>query len=172
MTDTTLTVVRWTATENPALSAEQVYEVLTKHQLLPESPVMAAATCNAMSAECRHFKIADESGEVVANVFVSGIADGEEATLDIIPVAKHFRSGFDDPLKEAMRPILNILFNEHRVRRVNACAPFSRSRTKRALCALGFVHEGRKRGGVHLFGCQPEDLRELGLLREEYRGNK
>lgn len=162
------TVANWITHENPALTADAVYDVLSRHNLLPESPVQAAAVCNAMSRSAKHYEIMGEGGKIVANVFVSDIIDGEDANLDLVPVAEYFRFGFDEAFKEAMDPIISALFDRHNLRRISSAVPYSRSRTKRALCSLGFTHEGRKAEGVRLAGEKPEDLRLLGLLRGKY----
>ena len=88
--------------------------------------------------------------------------------MDFIPVAKHFRSGFHEHFKEAMAPIIDDLFNGFGVRRVTSAIPESRSRTKKALCVLGFSVEGRLREAVRLHGKPPEDLRMLGMVRSDY----
>lgn len=160
----------WITKENENLTAEAVYGILSRHNLLPESAVQAAAVCNAMSRSAKHFEIIGIGGEVVANVFVSDIIDGEDANLDLVPVAEHFRFGFEPMFAEAMAPIIDGMFSRHNLRRISAAVPYSRSRTKRALCSIGFKHEGRKEQGVRLAGEKPEDLRMLGLLREEHHG--
>jgi hypothetical protein len=157
----------WTLTENEGLTPQVVYEVLKHHRLLPASVELAASACNNIAVGGSHFAMTD-GGEEIASVFISGIVHGEQAQLDIVPVAKHFRTGFDDPLRAAMIPLLNILFKEFNLRRITSAIPESRSRTKRALCSLGFKPEGRIRDGVVLHDKPPEDIRILGLLRGDF----
>jgi len=157
----------WTLVENQDLTPQVVYEVLKHHRLLPASVELAASTCNAIAVGGSHFTMVDD-GEDIASVFVSCITHGEEAKLDIVPVGRYFRTGFDDPLRTAMKPLLKILFEEFNLRRITSAIPESRSRTKRALCSLGFKPEGRIRDGVVLYDKPPEDLRILGLLRDDF----
>jgi hypothetical protein len=157
----------WTLVENQDLTPQVVYEVLKHHRLLPASMELAASACNNIAVGGSHFMMVDE-GEDIASVFISGIVHGEQAQLDIVPVAKHFRTGFDDPLRDAMVPLLTILFTEFDLRRITSVIPASRSRTKRALCSLGFKPEGRIRDGVVLHNKPPEDMRILGLLRTDF----
>lgn len=157
----------WVLTENQDLTPQVVYEVFKHHRLLPASMELAASTCNSIAVGGSHF-VMTNGGEDIASVFISGIVHGEEAKLDIVPVAKHFRTGFDDPLRDAMVPLLTILFEEFDLRRITSVIPESRSRTKRALCSLGFKPEGRIREGVVLYNKPPEDMRILGLLRADF----
>jgi hypothetical protein len=162
----------WTAELSEDMSPNVVYEVLKKHRLLPESVVASASVCNAVGTSGVRFTVKDETGEHVADVFVSDVEEGETAAIDLIPVAKHFRTGYHEDFKAAMSPILHDLFEGFGVRRVSSALPESRSRTKRALCVLGFKVEGRIRDAVKLHGKPPEDLRVLGLLRSEYDKEK
>lgn len=157
----------WTLIENQDLTPQVVYEVFKHHRLLPASVELAASACNRIAVGGSHFIMVGD-GEDIASVFISGIVHGEQAQLDIVPVAKHFRTGFDDPLRDAMIPLLTILFEEFDLRRITSVIPESRSRTKRALCSLGFKPEGRIREGVALYNKPPEDMRILGLLRVDF----
>jgi len=158
----------WTVETSNEMNPNVVYAVLKKHKLLPESVAASASVCNVVGTSGARFLIKDESGDVVCNVFVSSVEPDETASLDIIPVAKYFRADYADDFRSAMAPVLDDLFNELKVRRVASLIPESRSRTKRALCALGFVVEGRARKAVRLHGREPEDLRILGLLKSDY----
>lgn len=160
-------MTQWIAHENQNVTSKDVYDILSRHKLLPMNPAHAAALCNSIADSGFHYEVR-EAQNIVANVFVTSVIDGESAVFDLIPVPRNFRVGFDEPISEACEPILTALFNERHVRRITAYAPYSRSRTKRALCALGFVHEGRIQQGIHLHGEEPEDLRILGLIREDY----
>ena len=157
----------WTLVENQDLTPQVVYEVFKHHRLLPASVELAASTCNRIAVGGTHFLMTGD-GQDIASVFISGVVHGEQAELDIVPVAKHFRTGFDDPLRDAMIPLLKILFEEFDLRRITSVIPESRSRTKRALCSLGFKPEGRIRDGVVLHDKPPEDMRILGLLRSDF----
>lgn len=159
----------WQLIESKSVSAQQVYEILKKHRLLPASIELSAGICNSLASSGTHYLVyCDEENTEIADVFVSGVIQGDSAQLDLIPVAKFFRTGFDEPLREAMNPLLNMLFNTAGARRLTSSVPASRSRTKRALCSLGFVPEGRLRSGVALYDKKPEDLRVLGMVREDF----
>jgi len=157
----------WDLVEQTGTSAEGIYEILKHHRLLPASLELAASVCTSMATGGSHFIIYDGADEV-ANVFISGVVEGESAQLDLVPVTRYFRTGFDDQFMEAMQPLLELLFSTFMVRRITAAFPATRSRTKRALCSLGFKPEGRIREGVALYNRAPEDIRILGLLRQDY----
>ena len=150
-------------------SAQSVYEILKRHRLLPESTMMAASICNTLATGERFVLKNEEDDEVIGNLFVTPVVDTGVVQLDFVPVVKHFRTGFDEPLREALVPLLTSLF-EAGVRRVESSIPESRSRTKRALCTLGFKPEGRARDGIVLHGKAPEDVRMLGLLQPYLEG--
>jgi len=120
-----------------------------------------------MAYQGRHFVVTEGDGQEVANIFVSDVQEGETASLDFIPVPKYFRSGFDEDLRGAVMPVLTGIFRGSGVRRLNSLVPSSRSKTKRALCSLGFVVEGRMRDAVRFHGKEPEDIRVLGMLSDD-----
>jgi len=144
-----------------------VFDILKKHKLLPDSMPHCAAACNALGSGGERFSL-ESDGELMAEVFVSGVVPHESASMDIIPVTKHFRFGYHEAFIEAMSPIFDDLFNEFDVRRVSAAIPASRSRTKKALCVLGFKIEGRIREAIKLHNENPQDMRMLGLLKSDY----
>lgn len=147
-------------------SAEDIYALLKRHRLIPESPYAAAGACRALEGGA-HYRITSD-GDHVGDLFVSGVIDGDTANIDLVPVPKYFRAGFDADFADATAPIFKALFSRHSIRRVTSIVPASRSRTKRALCSLGFKPEGRMREGVVLYKGEVEDLRILGLLEEYY----
>lgn len=161
----------WKLVESESISPEAVYEILKHHRLLPASVELAASVCNSMAVGGHHFIIADGTEEV-ANIFLSGLTPGESVQLDLVPVARHFRTGFDSPFLGAMEPLLERLFGALQVRRITSAFPASRKRTKRALCSIGFKPEGRIREGVALYNRDPEDIRVLGLLKKDYLSPK
>jgi len=145
-----------------------VLDVLKKHRLLPENLPYAAAMCNEMGAGHR-FQLTVE-GALRCEVFVSSVVPGEQASLVLVPVAEHFRHGYHEDFVEAFAPLFHDLFQEMDVRRINAAIPATRSRTKRALCVLGFSVEGRMKDAVKLHNEEPQDLRVLGLTKDAYFG--
>jgi len=152
----------WVLQVSDDTKPEHVYELLKHHRLLPQSEVMAASICNGLGSGTRYMLM--DGDTTVANLFVTGVAPMEIAQLDLIPVVQFFRTGFDAPLRKSVMPILKALFEEEKVRRIESSIPASRSRTKRALCSLGFKPEGRLREGIVLYGKEPEDIRMLGMM--------
>ena len=157
----------WALVENKEVNPQSVYEILKHHRLLPASVELAANACNNIAIGGSHFVLLD-GAENVASIFVSCIVSGETAQIDLVPVTRYFRTGFDEPLRDAVTPLLDVMFKEFSLRRITSMFPASRSRTKRALSTLGFVPEGRIRDGVVLYNRPPEDIRVLGLLRTEF----
>ena len=157
--------MNWVIEENEN-SPQIVYDILKNHKLLPESLPMAASVCNSVGSSGSRFSITEDD-ELRCEVFVSGIVPGESASLDLVPVASHFRHGYHEALSEVMTPLIEHLFSDLDVRRISAVIPASRSRTKRALCSLGFAVEGRLREAVKLHNEEPQDLRILGLLKSD-----
>lgn len=151
----------WTITRAET-DAGQVFDLLKHHRLLPESEQVSAAICNSLGRGERHTITDGES--LVANVYVTLDGPTGIAQLDLVPVTKYFRSEFDEPLRGVMIPLLASLFDDRGARRIEASVPETRSRTRRALCSIGFKPEGRCREAVVLFGKVPEDIRMLGLL--------
>jgi len=158
----------WTIDRSEEMDPSVVYDILKRHKLLPESVVASASMCNNVGTSGIRFTLTNEEGEHVGDVFVSDIETGETASMDFVPVAKHFRAGYHEEFQEVMAPVLSDLFEEFDVRRVTSSVPESRSRTKRALCVLGFSIEGRMRDAVKLHGKIPEDLRLLGMTKADY----
>ena len=160
-------IAQWQATEFPPPTGEDVYELLQKHRLAQQSTELTIAICKE-AASGRYFQVVSPEDGLIAHVFVTGMFRGEQANITVVPITKHFRSGFDEPFHSAMAPVLRDLFDVHGVRRLNAESPKSRSRTKRALCSLGFVSEGKAADGVQMLGEKPEDLKLLGLTARNY----
>jgi hypothetical protein len=154
------------AIEETEINPQIVYDILKNHKLLPESTPMAASACNSIGSSGARFSITEDE-ELRCEVFVSEIIPGETASLDLVPVASYFRHGYHEAFSEVMTPLIEHLFSEMGVRRISAAIPASRSRTKRALCSLGFAVEGRLREAVKLHNEEPQDLRILGLLKSD-----
>ena len=157
----------WELRENDNVSPQAVYDVLKKHRLLPESVVYAAGVCNSIGAGGKRFTISSDDVDI-CEIFVSGIEAGEAASIDLVPVAEHFRRGYEEDFRGVMKPIFDDLFLEMKVRRIGASFPASRSRTKRAFGSLGFSIEGRLTDAIKLNNEEPQDLRIVGLTRHNY----
>ncbi len=157
----------WVLRKNEEMDPQTVFKVFTKHRLLPESVGLAASLCNAIGTTGQRFTISKDD-EDIGEVFISGLQAGESASLDLVPVAEHFRHGYEADFGEAMKPLLDDLFIELKARRIGSSFPASRSRTKRALVSLGFVIEGRLRDAIKLNNEEPQDLRIVGLTRTDY----
>ena len=147
--------------------AEEVYALLKRHRLVPDSRFAAAAACKVLASGDHHRIFDGES--VVADLFVSGVLDDDTAAVDLVPVPRYFRTGFDVPFAEATAPVFDALFVERGIRRITAIVPASRSRTKRALKSIGFKPEGNMTDGLNLYKTGVEDLKILGLLEPWYR---
>ena len=154
--------------------AEDVFELLKRHRLLHESVEASAYACRALGDPelSTRYRIEDDGGDRVCDVFLTSVILHDTAMIDLVPVPKHFRRGFDDAFAAAMRGVLGPAFAKdcYDLRRITSLVPASRSRTKRALCALGFKPEGRMREAVNLHRDGIQDLRVLGLLKSEYEG--
>lgn len=160
--------MEWVLEAMGKASSEEVYALMREHRLIAESPYMAADACTALQ-NADHYEVRAESGQKVADIFVSAVYPGESAVLDIVPVSRFFRGGFDEPLASAVSPLLASLFDGEGVRRITSTFPASRPRTKRALDALGFEPEGRMESAVRLYGEEPTALRIFGLLASKWR---
>jgi RimJ/RimL family protein N-acetyltransferase len=142
---------------------EMLYDLYRRHRLVPDSMVMALAGFRTMAEDGNVYEVrADDA--VVATVIVSGVIPGERADVDIVPVSKFFRGGYETALREAMDPIWERYFDVEGCRRLTSSVPASRRRTVKALKALGFRVEGVVRDGVMIANKDPEDLIIMGLL--------
>lgn len=147
-------------------NAELLYDVSRHHKLLHAS---AAATVAGLRDTAKDAKIYTfwAGGEQTATMIISRISDGWQATVDLIPVSKHFRGKYKEPLRDAARKILLKTMEDHNLHRLNAWVPASRARAIRGLEACGFIYEGAMRAAVQLDENQPDSLVILGLLRGE-----
>ena len=144
---------------------ELIYELSRRHRLVPDNVGMALAGFTNLAQGGFVAAIQDDD-TIIGTVVVSSIMRGEQADIDLIVQGKYFRQGFQSRLSGAMAPLMQTLFDDLDLRRVNALVPESRSRTVKALESLGFQLEGVKRLGVKLLNSEPEDLFMLGLLSE------
>ena len=159
--------MEWTLVEYGPANPKDIFDLLSKHKLLPESVELSASLCNSVGSDGQRYQVVD-GDTLIADIIVSSVMPGEACSVDVVPVAKHFRSGYHDKIREAVQPLLAELFDGYNVRRVSAVVPATRSRTKKLLSSLGFVAEGRQRDALKLYGKEPEDLRMLGMTRREY----
>lgn len=152
----------------------EIYEIFERHKLVPEGLVAFLDLCKSMSRDARVVRIADGQ-DVVAEVIVSGVVDHEGATVEFIPVPRFFHNGDasgSSNLRMAMDPVLADLFMVHQVRRVTSLVTQHRNKTRTALKALGFKHEGGLEDGVQLRGRDPETLMIYGMTRKRYLSMK
>lgn len=160
--------VAWALKQIPAdlATPEMLYDVYRRHRLIPESVPLALSGFRNMAATGAVWEVVSD-GAAVATVIVSGVIPGERADIELVPVSKFFRGGYEDDLRDAMRPVWGMVFEEHAVRRVTSCVPSSRRRTCKALAALGFRLEGRLRNAAKIVDREPEDLMLFGMIPED-----
>lgn len=156
--------------ERDKVSPMMVYELARRHKLVPDEPESVVTGFKALAWTSKFYQIQDDDEHIVATVIVNNIWRGDQADLDLIPEdPSQFFMGYESDLREVMTPLITKIFEEFRLRRLNAKVPDSRNRTKRALRdALGFTHEGKSREGVQFSGQAPEDVHNLGLLKREW----
>ncbi len=147
--------------EDPSPSL--LFDLAKQHGLVPDSVQSVLRCYHSMSTSSAVLYVMD-GDQKVATVVVSAVVPGETAELDLIPVSQYFRSGYSHQLRDVMTPLWRVLFGEMALRRVTSWVPESRTRTLRALRALGFEDEGTMRMGLKLRDKDPEDLVMLGLL--------
>ena len=161
--------MKWRAVKRDEIKPVDLYELARTHKLLPRNISGAVPNYKAMAAIATWYDVVDENDDAVA-IFILTTVEHEEAQIDFVPYPQHFATGaFKEPLAESMIPILAELFESKKIRRVSSEVPESRGRTKKALKALGFKSEGKKRRGVQYFGKDVEDLFSLGLIPEEMK---
>jgi hypothetical protein len=164
------------ATEN--VTPEFLFKLAKRHKLLPENLALAVENYRHLSGTCAVIEIIDEeSKDIIADVIVSGVIDGESGWVDMVPVPKFFaplnRDGSrnEDPylarFREALRPLLVRLIEKRGLRRLDCEIPASRRRTVKAMKACGFVEEGVKKYAIKLRDMEPDDLVILGMYPEK-----
>lgn len=140
-----------------------IYDVYRRHRLVPDSVPLAFSSFKSLAATGEVYRVVADDA-VVATVIVSGVVPGERADVDLVPVSKFFRGGYEEELRLALSPIWRDAFDRHKVRRLTAGVPASRRRTVKAFRALGFMVEGVLRDGAKIVDRDPEDLVLLGML--------
>lgn len=167
----------WRIGDDEFWNPTKVYDLAKRHRLEPDLPpedsVRYFQTVSAASVFYRVFS----GEEVVATIAVSGLIRGYKCDLDLVPIPRHFDHGFEEDFRAAVAPLLTALFEDHLIHRVSAFVPESRSKTKSALKALGFIQEGRARDAVRFkpngYGtAEPEDLILMGLLAPDWMARK
>jgi len=160
------------------VTPEMLYDLAHKHRLVSENTPLAIDNCHYMAHGSVVIKMVDEdTKDEIATVVISDIVEGEEATVDFIPVGKHFSPiGKDgnpnnEPFLEKTEAALGGIFRKlivgRGLRRLNATVPASRSRTYKALRECGFRKEGIKYDGIRLKGGGLENLVMMGMLADK-----
>lgn len=171
----------WTAVavKPEDVTAEFLYELSEKHRLIPENLTAAIEYYQAICHSCAVIQVIDgDDSEIVADVIISDIADGDSAQIDMVPRPKYFApilpdgSRNPDPyqqkIEDALAPVFTKLITGRNLRRLTAMVPKSRSRTFKALKACGFKKEGVMRQAVKFKGrTEAEDLVIMGMLPEK-----
>lgn len=110
-----------------------------------------------------------ERDRFVAVLIVSGVVPGDSADVDLVLNPHYFRRGEGvEPLRESVSQVFDFLVSELKVVRINAHVPATHGRTKKALKALGFKTEGKRRQAVSLQRGGRVDLYGLGLLADDW----
>ena len=159
----------WTAVplKESQVTAEYLYDLSKKHRLLPDDLPGALEQFRRIAEDCFAIKITDsETKEVVGDIIISEVVDGQSASLDLIPNPKFFSPGedFHDNIFNAVNPILVKLMESRGLRRIDALVPQTRCRTKKALKACGFRVEGVRRNAIKFQGKPPEGQTIMGIL--------
>ena len=148
------------------LTPVALYDLSKKHNLVPDSTHQALRCYQNMAVNSMALKIKDGDQEI-ATIVISSVVERECADLDLIPKGQYFQRRYKQSLIKAMQPLWLVLFEQLRLRRVTSYVPESRSRTRKALKAVGFKTEGIIREGIKLARKDPEDLYVMGLLSQE-----
>lgn len=156
------------------VTGDLLMSIAKKHRLVLDNPDRMVDYYRFMARDCIVLELLTDSGDKAADVIISDIADGEEATVDLAIVSKHYAKvmpdGSDNPIPmydltaSALEPLFDRLIEARGLRRLTACVPKSRNRTFRALLACGFEQEGLKRRAIKLIGKEPEGLIIMGKL--------
>lgn len=159
------------------VTGDLLLAIARKHRLVFDNPERMVDYYRFMARDCLVLELLTEAGEKAADVIISDITDGEEATVDLAIVSKHYvprmPDGTDNPVPvydltaAALTPLFDRLIEARGLRRLTACVPKSRNRTFRALLACGFEREGFKRKAIKLIGKDPEGLIIMGKLSKE-----
>jgi len=145
---------------------EMVYDLYRRHRLVPDSVPLAVSGFQSLAATGQVFEVIAD-GTKVATIIISAMVPGERADVDMVPLSKFFRGGYEEELRAAMEPIWEHAFEVNKVRRLTSSVPRSRARTVKALKAMGFKIEGVLREGAKIVGHEPEDLILMGLLPQD-----
>lgn len=162
----------WQAQQRDSFTAQDIYSISLAHRLEWHNLDAFVGVCRSAARAGELHDIVTGDGENVGIVLVSGIMDGETASLELVPDPKHLVGDFADDIRAVMIPLLGRLFREYSLRRVTAVVPYSRFRTRKALRECGFAQEGKLAEGVHLRGFDPEDLYIFGMTARKYREKK
>ncbi|MBK9496736.1 MAG: hypothetical protein IPO08_19985 [Xanthomonadales bacterium] len=159
----------WVAKQRAEVTPGDLYELAASHRLMPRDMVSAIQSYKAMAGVVKWWDLSTEEGKHVADLLITPSICGI-AQVDLVPKPEFFApsADFQDDLKAAVSEILAATFGgDLSIRKLEAEVPVSRGRTKKALIALGFRHEGRRSIGVQFYGCEPEDTFLLGLLNDK-----
>lgn len=157
----------WTAVpvDPEKVTAKYLFDLSDKHRLIPENMVNAIDYYKAVSPGCRIIEIRD-GDDLVGELIISNIMDGESATVDFVPVPEYFAYGepYEDGMRIALSKVFARLMEGRNLRRLTAMIPKTRSRAGKALRACGFKKEGVMRDAIKFNGRPVEDVVIMGLL--------
>lgn len=160
----------WTAApvDESLVTAEYLYDLSKRHRLVPENVVDALSYYERVARGCRVI-IIKEGPEKVGELLITDIVPGESAVVDFVPKPKYFAAGepFAEEVERVMTPIMKRLIEHHKLARLTAMVPKSRSRTCKALTACGFKKEGVMRRAIKLQRQDRQDLVIMGMLSEK-----
>jgi len=156
----------WKASKRDVVAPKDLYELAAAHKLVPRDMATAVQTYRSMAGMVDWWTITDSDGRHVADMLITPMPSGL-ATLDLVPEPEFFAPSrdFEGTLVEAALPVIEAVYGgPHQIRKIEAEVPVSRSRTKKALVALGFRHEGKRAVGIQFYGKEPEDTFIMGRV--------
>lgn len=168
----------WTLGGSEFWMPDRIYDLAQKHRLVPDlPPEFLVKHFQAVSAGTTIYRVFD-GAEAVATILVSGLIPMYRCDIDLIPVPKHFERGFEDTWREAVYPLVDTLFAQHGLFRIQAQVPETRKKTREALKLLGFMQEGRARDAVRFRppgyrqSSEAEDVILMGLLSQDWKAKQ
>ena len=147
------------------VTTQYLYGLSKRHRLVPDDLDDALEYYGQAADDCVAMRVVNGGDTTIADILVMGRGSAE-AELIFIPCAKYFApgEGFEEPIDEAMRPVLDKLIDLRGLRRISSYVPKTRSRTFQALRACGFNKEGVQRQKLKFRNKPAEDMVCMGYL--------